>query len=66
MNANDRDTYLVGYKAIAAFLNVSVRTAKRLARRGMPILREGGLARGWVRADPVKLAAWWEARLKKN
>jgi len=33
--------WLTGWKSIAGYLNVSVRSAKRKVRRGMPVHREG-------------------------
>ncbi len=63
MNAT-ANTYLVGFKEIAAFLRVSKRTAERLAHEGMPVLREEGRRRGVVRVEVSALKMWWEKRLK--
>lgn len=59
------EEYLVGYKEIGVYLGVSVRTAKRYAREGMPVLRERGRTQSVVRITKSALDAWWEKRIKK-
>lgn len=50
---------LTGWKAIAAFLAVDVRTARRWEdERGLPVRRLPGDNRSAVWADPVELRAW--------
>lgn len=50
---------LSGWKAIAAFLKVDVRTARRWeAERALPVHRLPGDARSPVWADPAELARW--------
>lgn len=48
---------LTGWKAIADFLNVSVSTAKRYAKKGMP-LYGGGFGKNqqpvWADSDEIK------------
>ena len=46
---------LTGWKRIAAFLDVSVRTARRYAKRGMPVRNWPG-GRPW--AIPDELLRW--------
>ena len=53
---------LVGYKEIGRHLGVSERTARRLARDGMPLKRERGKRRGSVRVPVADLEKWWEKR----
>ena len=45
----------VTWKEIAAYLRVSVPTAKRWARIGLPVKRPGG---GVVRAFPSEMDEW--------
>ena len=50
---------LKGWKAIAAFLKVDVRTARRWeAERALPVHRLPGDSRSPVWADPAELSAW--------
>jgi tetratricopeptide (TPR) repeat protein len=50
---------LNGWKAIAAFLKVDVRTARRWeAERALPVHRLPGDSRSPVWADPAELSAW--------
>jgi tetratricopeptide (TPR) repeat protein len=50
---------LTGWKAIAAFLKVDVRTARRWeAERALPVHRLPGDSRSPVWADPAELARW--------
>jgi tetratricopeptide (TPR) repeat protein len=50
---------LNGWKAIAAYLRVDVRTARRWeAERALPVHRLPGDSRSPVWADPAELAAW--------
>jgi Tol biopolymer transport system component len=54
-----RDEGLQGWKAIAAYLNRDVRTAKRWeATEGLPVHRHRHLARSTVYASPDELDAW--------
>ncbi|MFN3370577.1 MAG: tetratricopeptide repeat protein [Sphingomonadaceae bacterium] len=53
---------LTGWKAIAAFLSVDVRTARRWeGERGLPVHRLPGDSRSPVWADPAELRQWMAA-----
>ena len=53
---------LTGWKAIAAFLAVDVRTARRWeAERGLPVRRLPGTNRSAVWADPAEMRRWLAA-----
>ena len=64
---------LTGPKEIANFLaglagrpSYSERQVQNFVKAGMPVYREKGKARGWVRGDPAEIAAWWAARTNKR
>jgi len=64
---------ITGYKELARFIaalkgcdDFSERQAKRLVRAGLPVTRDEGKGRGYIRANPVEVAAWWERRMNKG
>lgn len=57
-------TYLTGYKEIADYLKVSVITAKRYAREGMPVKRDRLRARSRVQITKGELEKWREKRFR--
>jgi len=64
---------LIGFKEIANFLAglagrrfYSERQVQNFVKAGMPVHREEGKSRGWVRADPAEVAAWWAAQRRNS